>query len=125
MVEFTRPAAPSLSPIPATSAGDLQPPWLRRLRVEGKAFRFDLSEPARVTLTVERAVRNRRSKATRFAPSGGFAKSSAAGTNSIKVPTRVGKRRLRPGRYRATLIATDAAGNSSHPKRVAFVILPK
>ena len=38
-----------------------------------QAFRFDLSEPARVTFTVERAVRDRRSKATRFAPSGGFA----------------------------------------------------
>ena len=79
-VEFTRPrVAPSLSATPATPAGDVRPPWLRRLRVEGKAFRFDLSEPARVTLSVERAVRDRRSKATRFAPSGGFAKSRAAG----------------------------------------------
>ena len=93
--------------------------------MRAKAFRFDLSEPARVTFSVERAVRDRRSKATRFAPSGAFAMSSAAGANSINVPVRVGKRRLRPGRYRATLIATDAAGNSSHPKRIAFWVLPK
>lgn len=125
-VEFTRPrAAPSPSATPAAPAADLRPPWMRRLRVLGRAFRFDLSEPARVTFSVERAVRDRRSKATRFAPSGAFAMSRAAGSNSINVPVRVGKRRLRPGRYRATLLATDAAGNSSHPKRVAFRVLPK
>ncbi len=124
-VEFTRPAAASPPESPAAPAGDTRSPWLRRLRVRGKAFRFDLSEPARVTFTVERAIRARRSKATRFAPKGSFAMRRAAGANSINVPVRVGKHNLRPGRYRATLIATDAAGNSSTPKRVAFWILPK
>jgi hypothetical protein len=125
-VEFTRPRATASPSATATApTGDVRPPWLRRLRVQGNAFRFDLSEPARVTITVERAVVKPRSKAPRFAPSGGFAIATSAGANSIKVPVRVAKRRLRPGRYRATLIATDAAGNSSHPKRVAFWVLPK
>jgi hypothetical protein len=41
-----------------------------------------------------------------------------AGVSRVAFSGRIGK--LRPGRYRATLIATDAAGNRSRPKRVAF-----
>jgi hypothetical protein len=36
---------------------------------------------------------------------------------------RVRKRRLKPGRYRATLVATDASGNRSQPGRVAFRVV--
>jgi hypothetical protein len=124
-VEFTRPAA--ADPTSATTApgGDTRPPWLRRLRVRGKAFLFDLSEPAQVTFAVERALRGRRSKATRFSFTGTFARNRAAGANRMNVPVRVGRRTLRPGRYRATLIATDGAGNASKPKRIAFWVLPK
>ena len=124
-VEFTRPAAAGPAAAAAAPGGDTRPPWLRRLRVRGKAFRFDLSEPARVTFAVERAVRGRRSRATWFSFTGTFALNRTAGANSMNVPVRVGRRTLRPGRYRATLIATDAAGNASKPKRVAFLIVAK
>jgi hypothetical protein len=52
-----------------------------------------------------------------------FAAQAVAGANRKKFSGRIGKRALRPGRYRATLVATDAAGNHSRPKRLAFRIV--
>ena len=40
-----------------------------------------------------------------------------------EVSGRIRKRALSPGRYRATLVARDAAGNASRPKRLAFRIV--
>jgi hypothetical protein len=36
---------------------------------------------------------------------------------------RIGRRKLAPGRYRATLGATDAAGNRAAVRRVSFTIV--
>jgi len=36
---------------------------------------------------------------------------------------RVRRKALKPGRYRATLLATDPAGNRSQPRRITFRVV--
>jgi uncharacterized delta-60 repeat protein len=91
----------------------------RRLR-HGTTIRFRLSEAARVVVRIERRrVRKKR----RFTRAGRFAIDGRAGGNHRRFGGRIGKRKLRPGRYRATLVATDPAGNRSKPKRAAFRVV--
>lgn len=116
----------------ALPRGDARGSAVRR----GTSFRFRLSEAARVAITIQRRaagkrrggrcvkptrrLRNRRNciryvkrgRALRFA--------GKAGANRRFFSGRFGRRALRPGRYRARLIATDAARNRSRPKTAAF-----
>jgi hypothetical protein len=104
----------------------------------GTTFRFRLSEAARVVFAIERArpgrrvkghcVKPKRSnrgkpKCKRFLANGRFALSARAGENVKKFSGRIGRRALKPGRYRATLTATDPAGNESAPKRLGFRVV--
>jgi hypothetical protein len=104
----------------------------------GTTFVYSLSEAARVVFTIHakkpgRRVRGRcvkptprnrnRRKCTRFVRFGRFAQSASAGQNRKKFSGRIGRRSLRPGRYRATLVATDAAGNRSAPRRLNFRVV--
>jgi sugar lactone lactonase YvrE len=83
---------------------------------------FDLSEPAAVSLAIERARRGRRApdgtcrlrarrgrRCIRWARVRTFDHSGAAGANSIRLRARG----LRPGRHRFLLTAVDAVGNAS------------
>ena len=106
----------------------------------GTVFRYTLSEPARVVFTIKRATigrrvggscrrwtsanRNRR-RCTRYVRAGRFAKQSATGANRHRFSGRIGRRSLRPGKYRATLVATDAAGNRSTPRRQGFTVVKR
>jgi hypothetical protein len=45
------------------------------------------------------------------------------GTSRTKFSGRLDGRRLRSGRWRALLVATDAAGNRSLPRRVRFSVI--
>jgi CSLREA domain-containing protein len=83
----------------------------------GTTFRYRLSEAARVVFTIQRR------KGKRFVQAKRFAKQSKAAANSKKFSGRIGKGTLKPGRYRATLVATDAAKNRSKPKRLTFRIV--
>lgn len=47
----------------------------------------------------------------------------APGDVAVRFTTKKGKKKLRPGRYRATVTVTDAAGNRSKPLRVSFRIV--
>ena len=126
---------------PATFAVNLrgarEKPVATRAR-KGTTFRFRLSEAARVVFAIQRArpgrrvkgrcVRpkpsnRRRPKCTRFVATGRFAVTARAGDNAKKFSGRIGRHALKPGRYRATLTATDAAGNKSAPKRLNFRIV--
>jgi len=104
----------------------------------GTTFRYRLSEPARVVFTIQRAAKGRRvGKAcrkptranrtkracTRYVQAKRFAKQSKTAANTKKFSGRIGKRALRPGRYRAALVATDTAGNRSKGKRLTFRIV--
>jgi hypothetical protein len=95
---------------PVILSASVKPKTFRRRR--GTTFRYKLSEKARVVFTIQRRKGKRYVKATRFS------KASKAGANTRKFKTR----KLKPGRYRATLFATDAADNRSKAKRLTFRI---
>jgi hypothetical protein len=105
---------------------------------KGTTFVYSLSEAARVVFRIHakkkgrkvgrRCVkptpRNRRKPAcTRFVKVGAFAQSASAGQNRKRFSGKIGRRRLRPGKYRATLIATDAAGNVSRRRFLNFKVV--
>ena len=104
----------------------------------GTTFHYRLSEAARLTVAIERRspgrsvggrcrrqtrVNRKRRPCTRFARVGGFSQPSVAGANRRRFSGRVGGRRLRAGRYRATLRATDAARNRSRARRLGFRVV--
>jgi hypothetical protein len=101
----------------------------------GTRFRYTLSEPARVTLKLQRVLPGHRSRTkcvppgphpgkakrcVRYDNVGTLTRTGAAGTNSIRFTGRLGRRGLRPGRYRALMAATDVAGNRSAARVARF-----
>jgi CSLREA domain-containing protein len=105
---------------------------------KGTTFRFRLSEDARVLFVIERPTPGRRvkgrcvkptrsnrrkPKCTRYAVAGRFAMAAKGGDNTKRFSGLIGRRALKPARYRATLIAKDAAGNASKPKRLNFRVV--
>jgi hypothetical protein len=119
---------------PAASAGggDTQPPLITGFRttrkvfavggartavtarVRGTRFRYTLSEAAKVTVRIVR--RNGRSASK-------LVRSGKKGANTVTFSGRIGRRALKRGGYRAVIIATDAAGNRSAPRRVKFRVI--
>jgi hypothetical protein len=110
----------------------------RKKPPKGTTFRYTLSEAARVVFTIDRSSTGRkagkrcvkqtranrkRKKCTRFARAGRFAVNGVAGANRHKFSGRIGGKTLKPGSYRATLVATDASGNASVAKRLTFKIV--
>ena len=96
------------------AVGTRRTPLTARAR-RGTAFVFRLSEDARTTITISRKQRRQVVLKRR----------TRAGTNRIAYTGRTRGRVLRPGRYRATVRAADAAGNRSAPKRVTFTVTPR
>jgi hypothetical protein len=101
----------------------------------GTRFRYTLSEQARITLTLRRAHPGRRAGGRCVRPSprlrhakpciryvgvGMLRRTGTQGANSIRFSGRIGRRALRPGRYRAVIAATDAAGNRSALRTATF-----
>jgi len=101
----------------------------------GTHFRYTLSEQARVTLTIQRALGGRRAghkcvaptpglqrakRCTRYRTIGGLSRLANSGANSTRFSGRLGKRALLTGRYRAVIRATDAAGNRSASRAARF-----
>ncbi len=107
-----------------------------RGRRAGTTFTFELSQAATVTFTIERSGKGRESadgtcqkpsrknrkgrRCTLFLALGGFDQASQAGESQIAFSGKLGSRPLRPGSYRATLIATDGSGVSSEPAHASF-----
>jgi len=82
----------------------------------GTRLRYILSERARVTVAIKRAVR--RGGRIRLRTVGSLTRAGAEGANTIRFSGRIGRRALRPGRYKTVIRATDAAGNRSRPQTV-------
>jgi hypothetical protein len=77
---------------------------------------------------VKPTLRNRsRPRCTRLvAVRGSVSRPVQAGSRRIRFAGRLSRRQsLKPGRYRMTLTARDAAGNVSSPDRVRFRLLPR
>jgi hypothetical protein len=105
----------------------------------GTTITYTLSEPARVTFTVQKyrhlsrvcrrrlAARSRHRTGTRcrrwISLKGRFATASAAGASSVRFTGRLNRRPLRPGYYRLVIRARDAAGNITRPRRPTFRIV--
>lgn len=106
----------------------------------GTAFRFRLSESAAVKISMARLLPGRRvgkscrkpaarlmhhRACTRSIAAGTLRRAEAAGSAKVKFSGRIGRRALGPGRYRATIRATDAAGNASADEVAAFRIVAR
>ena len=78
---------------------------------------FDSSEAARLSIRFDRVGSGRPARRA-----GSLTRHISAGRGRVRLSTRLGRRRLAPGRYRLTLVARDAAGNSSKPKRLLLQI---
>jgi acid phosphatase type 7 len=107
-------------------------------RKRGTTFGYELSEPATVRVTISRRFRGRKVSGKcrrikglrRGAPRcvgyrkvGGFTQQGAAGANTRWFGGRLGKKRPKPGKFKAGFVATDAAGNRSGRKTVRFTIV--
>jgi hypothetical protein len=92
----------------------------------GTRFTYSLSEPARVAIMIEKKARRRaggrRTKA-RFVKVTSLTAQQQAGHQATPFSGRVRNRPLKAGAYRATIVATDAAGQASDSQRVAFRIV--
>jgi hypothetical protein len=104
----------------------------------GSTFTYTLSEPARVAIKVEKRLgsgrrvegrcvrRTRRNRArpscTRYASVGTVRADGRQGANELRFSGRLNGRNLSPGTYRASLTATDAAGNASNVSRATFTV---
>jgi hypothetical protein len=111
----------------------------RRRPPTGTSFRFRLNEAARVRITFEKGLPGRRvgrkcrapsrrlrsrRRCTRYKAVGSLTRANGrVGRNRIAFTGRIGVRPLRRGRHRATVSATDAAGNRSTPRRKGFVVV--
>jgi hypothetical protein len=140
--EPVRPSPPSPSPLQPPSAGppliaDRTAPVLsgvslsrKRFRVGkaptalaarakalgGTVLRFSSSEAGTLSIAVSKAKKGAK-------PIGTLTRSIAAGPGKVPFSGRIGKKPLRPGRYRLTLSARDAAGNVSSSVAIPFMIL--
>jgi len=130
----------------STGTADRTRPVLRGLRLDRGTFsdstrvRFSLSEAARVRIAVQRASSGRRAggrgrcvvpgraprtaaRCTRWTTvAGAVERTLAAGARSLRLSATFAGRRLRPGRHRLALVATDAAGNRSATARATFTV---
>ena len=79
----------------------------------GTRFSYKLNEAAAVVVKIKRSGRTVAK----------LKRSARTGANSIRFSGRIGKRALRPGRYRAEISATDAAGNHSAVRRLSFRVV--
>ena len=103
----------------------------------GTKFRYRLSEAARVTIRFDRALTGVRSgkrcvkpavgqqgkRCTRFVRVGQLVRQSPRGKSRVPFSGRVGHTALTPGKYRAVLRATDAAGNKSATRTLKFEVV--
>ena len=93
---------------------DSIPPVISSLRVRGATITYRLSEPARVTVQLQR-LKRKRWRTVRVLRQDGV-----AGKNRLRASSRAraAKKRRPRVRYRAEAVAVDAVGNRSKPTRL-------
>ena len=130
---FTTPAQPAGADTtaPVITGASITP---KRFKAKRSAtVRFTLSEPAALKLVVSRAAAGRKVKGrcrkptranrakrrcTRWVARKTLTPAGVAGANAVRLPGA----RLKPGRHRVAITATDAAGNRSARVTLAFKI---
>jgi hypothetical protein len=96
-------------------------PLAARRAPRGTRFRYRLSEPAKLAIAIEKC---RTRRCTRYRRRGALTRTGQTGANSVRFSGRLGRKALKPGRYRARLRATDAAGNASQRRTLTFTVVP-
>jgi hypothetical protein len=107
----------------------------------GTRFTYALSEPASVAIAISRKSRGRRVKragkarcvkptpkktkprCVRFTKVTTLTGDERAGRQATPFSGRVRGKALKTGRYRATIVATDGAGQKSLPRRISFRVV--
>jgi hypothetical protein len=90
----------------------------------GAKVSYRLSEAAQVKFTVRpKKGKARKSAAKGATRKGSLTKSGKSGTNSFKFNGKLKGRPLAPGKYTLEAVATDADGNRSKPRTVAFTVV--
>jgi hypothetical protein len=99
----------------------------------GTTFQYDLSKQAEVFFFLDRGAkgrvvgghcrrqsrRNRHDRPCAFyVRSGSFKQAAREGANTKFFSGRIGRRKLTPAHYKATLVAVDSMGNPSTPGKV-------
>jgi hypothetical protein len=146
VVDTKAPAVGAFSMSPRTFAVGPKPTPVnaaakKKSKRTGTTFRYKLSEAGRAQIVITRPAAGRKVKrrcvkatrknrkahrCTRYVKAGVLTRRKAkAGNNKLAFTGRVGKRKLAPGRYRATITATDAAGNRSKPRTISFKIVKR
>ena len=132
---------PQLKVVPAAFAvASRRPAGSARAR-RSTQFRYMLSEPATVRLTVRRSVPgrlrgrscvrprpalSRARRCTRLVHAGVVSGTGTTGQNSVRFGGWIGRRRLLPGSYRVAMSATDLDDGHAGPETTArFRILPR
>jgi hypothetical protein len=88
---------------------------------KGTKFIYSLSEPAKVAILIER--RKRGPRRAKFAKATTLSAQQQSGNRSMPFSGVVRGKPLKPGRYRATITATDSAGQASTAHRLSFQIV--
>jgi Ca2+-binding RTX toxin-like protein len=104
-----------LSPAARTFTVDTRRPSLTRVRAGRRLVRLTLSEAATVKVTFARAGKGRRFKRV-----GAVSARLKAGTRTIRIRGKLARKLRKKGSYRATLVASDAAGNKSKAVKKRF-----
>jgi hypothetical protein len=95
----------------------------RRRTRTGTTFLYKLSRAAKVTITIER---RRGRKHVLYKTIGALrTRDGKAGRNRIRFSGRIGKRALKQGRYRATLVAVGFPGVSSRARHASFRVVKR
>lgn len=120
---------PVLGKVKAAPKKFVPKPWGKRVKGKfGTTFRYRVSEEATVRFKIERLPTKGKCKkltarCKRPVRMGSRQQSAKAGFNKFKFNGDLRHKALLPGRYRATVVATDKSGARSDPKTVAFRVL--
>ncbi|HEX6653862.1 MAG TPA: choice-of-anchor Q domain-containing protein [Thermoleophilaceae bacterium] len=112
--ELQPPAAPAPG---GGEAADTLAPVISGLRARSSRVSYRISEKAGVTVKIQRRLAGRRA---RFRTLGTVRRSAVEGANRLRLSRRIRSKARRPGRYRAVIVAVDAAGNHSARRAAAF-----
>jgi Glucodextranase, domain B len=137
-IDNVAPAVTRFTATPSTfRVGSVATPITARAKA-GTTFKFTLSENSTVSITIaspkpgkrsgKRCVKPtkklRRAKSCqRLVSRGTLHRTLGAGERSVKFTGRIGKKKLSPGRYVATITAADKAGNKSKKKTINIRIV--
>jgi hypothetical protein len=112
----------------------------RKRKRTGCSFAYKVSRGATVVFTIEADSKGRRTgkkcarqtrnntklrRCVRRKRLGSFAQRSTAGKNATRFRPKVGRKKLKPGSYRVTLVARDSAGSVSRAVRLEFRIVAR